>query len=121
MLKTEQFYCMYRLMNPHWSLTHNSKFVRERSDLMVEYLTRDRRVTGSSLTGGTAAVVSLSKIYKSLLSTVSTQGDQPDMTQNAKNQFQINKIRLTHTQRRTEIIFLTLFIAKLKCRFYYLN
>ena len=47
---------MYRLMNPHWSLTHNAKFVRERSDLMVECLTRDRRVTGSSLTCGTAAV-----------------------------------------------------------------
>ena len=39
-----------------WSLTHNSKFVRERSDLMVECLTRDRRVTGSSLTCDTAAV-----------------------------------------------------------------
>ena len=38
------------------SLTHNAKFVRERSDLMVECLTRDRRVTGSSLTCGTAAV-----------------------------------------------------------------
>ena len=29
---------------------------RERSDLMVKCLTRDRRVTGSSLTCGTAAV-----------------------------------------------------------------
>ena len=47
---------VYRLMNPHWSLTHNAKFVRERSDLMVECLTRDRRATGSSLTCGTAAV-----------------------------------------------------------------
>ena len=43
-------------MNPHWSLTHNAKFVRERSDLLVECLTRDRRVTGLSLTCGTAAV-----------------------------------------------------------------
>ena len=32
------------------------KFVREHKDLMVVCLTRDRRVTGSSLTGGTAAV-----------------------------------------------------------------
>ena len=47
---------MYRLMNPHWSLTNNAKIVRERSDLMVECLTRDRRVTGSSLTCDTAAV-----------------------------------------------------------------
>ena len=47
---------MYRLINPHWSLTHNAKFVRVRSDLMAECLTRDRRVTGSSLTCGTAAV-----------------------------------------------------------------
>ena len=39
-----------------FSLTHNAKIVRERSDLMVECLTRDRRVTGSSLTCGTAVV-----------------------------------------------------------------
>ena len=57
MLKTGQFDSpMYRLMNPHWSLTHNAKFVTERSDLMVECMTGDRRVTGSSLTCGTAAV-----------------------------------------------------------------
>ena len=48
---------MYRLMNPHWSLTHCGKIrIRERSDLMVECLTRDRRFTGSSLTYDTAAV-----------------------------------------------------------------
>ena len=48
---------MYRLMNPHWSLTHCGKIrIRERSDLMVECLTRDQRVTGSSLTCDTAAV-----------------------------------------------------------------
>ena len=47
---------MYRLMHPHWSLTHNAKFVREHIDLMVKCLTRDRRVTGSRLTCGTAAV-----------------------------------------------------------------
>ena len=35
-----------------WSLTHNAKFVRERSDLIVECLTRDRIVTGSNLTCG---------------------------------------------------------------------
>ena len=39
-----------------WSLTHSAKLVMERSDLMVECSTRDRRVTGSSLTCGTAAV-----------------------------------------------------------------
>ena len=42
-------------------LTHCGKIrIRKRSDLMVECLTRDRRVTGSSLTCDTAAV-SLSK------------------------------------------------------------
>ena len=52
-------------MNPHWSLTHNTKFVRERSDLIVECLTRDRSngIKGSSLTDGTAAVVYLSKTH----------------------------------------------------------
>ena len=65
--------------------------------------------------------VSLSKTHKSLLSTFSTQEDQPGMTQRHKESIQINKIRLTHTQRRTEIIFMTHFIAKLNCRFYCLN
>ena len=82
MLKTEQFKSpMYRLMNPHWSLTYNKKFIRERSDLIVECLTQDQRTTGSGLTGGIAAVVSLSKAHQSLLSTVLNQEDQPDMTQ----------------------------------------
>ena len=103
-------------MNPHWSLTHDAKFVRERSDLMVECLTRDRRATGSSLTCGTDTVCVLEQ--DTLISTVSTQGDQPDMTQRT---VQINKIRLTRTQRKTEIIFMTHFIAKLNCRFYCLN
>ena len=83
---------MYRLMNPHWSLTHCGKIrIRERSDLMVECLPRDRRVTGSSLTCDTAAVWSLSKTRSPLLSTVSTQEGQPDMTQrinsNKQNSF----------------------------------
>ena len=63
---------VYRLMNPHWRLTHDAKFVRERSDLMVECLTRDRRATGSSLTCGTATVCVLEQ--DTLISTVSTQG-----------------------------------------------
>ena len=66
-------------MNPNWSLTHDAKFVRERSDLLVECLTRDRRATGSSLTCGTATVCVPEQ--DTLISTVSTQGDQPDMTQ----------------------------------------
>ena len=41
---------------PPWGLTHSVKFVRERSYLMGECLTRDRRVTGSSLTCCTAVV-----------------------------------------------------------------
>ena len=85
MLKTGQFLSpVYRLMNPHWSLAHDTKFVRERSDLMVECLTRDRRATGSSLTCGPATVCVLEQ------DTI-IQGDQLDMTQrinsNKQNSF----------------------------------
>ena len=98
--------------------------IRERSDLMVECLTRDRRVTGSSLTCDTAAVCVCEQdtlISSKYCFKFSTQEDQPNMTQRRKESIQINKIRLTHTQRRTEIIFMTHFIAKLNCRFYCLN
>ena len=98
--------------------------IRERSDLMVECLTRGLRVTGSSLSCDTAAVCVLEQdtlISSKYCFKFSTQEDQPDMTQRRKESIQINKIRLTHTQRRTEIIFMTHFIAKLNCRFYCLN
>ena len=57
--------------------------IRERSDLMVECLTRDRRVTGSSLTCDTAAVCVLEQdtlISSKYCFKLSTQEDQPDMT-----------------------------------------
>ena len=49
-------------------------FIREPSGSVVECLTRDRRVAGSSLTGVTA-LWSLSKTHLSKLSTGSTQED----------------------------------------------
>ena len=122
MLKTGQFKSpMYRLMNPHWSLTHNAKFVRERSDLMVECLTRDRRVTGSSLTCGTAAVCVLEQ--DTLISSKNCFNPGRPTWHDSKTQRinYINKVRLTHMQRRTEIILMTHFIVKLNCRFYCLN
>ena len=99
---------MYRLMNPHWSLTDNANFVRERSDLMVECLTRDRRATGSSLTGGTAAVCVLEQDTLILSKYCFNPGRLKEWCLRRKESIKINKIRLTHTQWRAEIIFMTI-------------
>ena len=54
--------------------------MRERSGSVVECLTRDRRATGSSLTGVTA-LWSLSKTHLSQLSTGSTQEEPSRITE----------------------------------------
>ena len=81
---------------------------------MVECLTRDRRAMGSSHTCGTATVCVLEQ------DTLLFQPKETNLTR-LKESIQINKIRLTHTQRKTEIIFMTHFFAKLNYRFYCLN
>ena len=51
------------------------RIIREHSGSVVKCLTCDQGAAGSSLTGGTHLVVSLSKTHLSLLSTGSTQED----------------------------------------------
>ena len=76
---------MYRLMNPHWRLTHNTKFVRESSDLIVECLTQDRS-NGLRARASPTALPRLCTLARHINPflvgpTISPQEEHPDMTQ----------------------------------------
>ena len=68
-MKTQQHTCMHTtykagIRRPPFALIRSSFLLPERSGLVVECLTRDRRAAGSSLTGVTA-FWSLSKTHLS--------------------------------------------------------